>query len=204
MSKISVCIPVYEMHGKGVEMLKRCLLSLQNQKFTDFEVVISDDSENLDIWNLLRNYTESLDILYVKNLNKGMAANTNSAIKSARGELIKILYQDDYLAHKNSLKNIVGNFTENWMITGSSNNPHPYYSHVNTLGSPSCLTIRNHDPLLFDENLKWVLDLEYYKRMYEKWGTPQILDEVNVVIGLGEWQETNHLTLEEKLKEENL
>lgn len=203
--RLSIAIPCYEMHGVGVQMLERCLESLEQQTFKDFEVVISDNSKDEGIYNICRDF-KSLNILHGYNPDVGMAANTNCAIKESSGELIKILYQDDYLAHSKALQIIIDNFDEqhNWLITACSNNHFPYYSAANTLGSPSVLTIRNKHPLLFDKNLKWVLDLEYYKRLFAKYGLPKLINDVNVIIGIGNHQETNHLTLEEKLKEEQL
>lgn len=203
MPKISVCIPTYEMHGIGVQMLERNLEMLEKQTFKDFEVVVSDNSNDLKIFHLCRDF--DLDINYEKSLSKGNAANRNNAIKMAKGELIKMLDQDDYFASEKSLQDIVNNFDErdNWLITGCSNNHFPrYQENANTLGSPSVLTIRNKDPLFFNEDLKWVLDLDYYRRMNKKYGLPKILQRINVIIGIGEHQNTNHIPLEIKLKEE--
>jgi len=210
---ISVCIPTYEMGGYGKEVLKRSLDILRTQTFKDFEVVISDNSENDEIKNLCEN-TEysSLSINYFKNPIKGMAQNTNSAIKVAKGKIIKILYMDDYLADENSLQKIVENFKGHWLVTGCEHsdgnhryNPHypkynkKIYRGENTIGSPSVLSIKNEDPLLFDENMTWLLDCDYYKRMYDKYGEPTILNEINVIIGTSKHQVTN--TLSDKAKE---
>lgn len=171
---ISICIPTYK---RGKEFLPRALDSINSQNYKDYEIVINEDTEG-----------------------QGMAWNTNFVIKQSKGDLIKILYQDDWLAEENSLQQIVDNFkaNDNWLITSSNNNPHPHFNdwNQNTLGSPSCLTIRNKDPLLF-KDLKFFLDLDYYQRMFKKFGNPKILDKVGVNIGLGTWQETNNLTQEE-------
>ncbi len=68
----------------------------------------------------------------------------------------------------------------------------------NKLGSPSALTIRNKEPMLFDEEMTWLLDCDYYKRMYEKHGPPIILERVGVILGIGDHQMTALLTNEEK------
>lgn len=197
--RISVVIPVYEMHGKGEKFLKRALESTKSQTFKDYDIIVSDNSSGNKLKNLCK------DLIYIRNPWRiGMAANTNFALTSASGQLIKILYQDDYLAHNGALQEISDNFTESdsWLVTACSNNPNPFYSVNNTLGSPSCLTIRNIEPLLFNEKLKWCLDLDYYHRMYKKFGEPKILLNSGVVIGLGSWQETNNLSEEIKRKEE--
>jgi hypothetical protein len=135
-----------------------------------------------------------------------MAENTNAGIKRARGELIKILYLDDYLENDYALQDMVDNFTGEWMVVGTNNNPTPQWTDDietgnNKLGSPSALLIRNGSPLLFDENMSWLLDCDYYKRMHAKYGQPQILGGVYVVIGEGDHQTTHLLTDEEKQDE---
>ena len=178
--KISIVIPIHDMQG-GANFLWESINALMEQSFQDFEIVIVKEGK--------------------------MAENTNAGIKRARGELIKILYLDDRLAHKDALKDIVENFKGYWLITGVNDNISPYYTHDietgnNKLGSPSALTILNDNPLLFDENMSWLLDCDYYKRMYAKYGEPVILNGVNVIIEKGSHQMTNILTGEDKKLEE--
>lgn len=182
--KLSVAVPVYEMPN-GDFFLERLLHSLKRQTFRDFEIVITRDGK--------------------------MAENTNSAIKKSKGELIKILYQDDFLAHENALQQIADNFELGWLVTGCThfdgeeyiNDHQPSYNHdihlINTIGSPSVLTIENYNPIFFDETMTWLLDGEYYRRLFERYGEPTILDDINVVIGLGPHQATN--TMGDEVKE---
>jgi hypothetical protein len=165
--------------------LERALNSVRAQTFQDYEIVITEDGK--------------------------MAENTNSSIKKATGDLVKILYMDDWLAHPNALKEIVDNFEfqDDWLITGADTNPHPYWTDDietgnNRLGSPSTLTMRRSRALMFDERMSWLLDCDLYKRLYEEYGPPKILDSVGVRIGVGDHQMTNILTNEEKLLEHKL
>lgn len=176
---ISICIPVYDMPNRDF-FLNRCLESIRSQTYRDYEIVITEDGK--------------------------MAENTNSAIKQATGDVIKIMYMDDYFAHKNALKRIMEVYSGNWMIVGCDTNPEPrwtddIYTGNNKLGSPSALVIDNLNPLLFDENLGWLLDCDYYMRMYEKFGYPTILKEVLVNIGIHDGQATNLMGDEIKIKE---
>jgi glycosyltransferase involved in cell wall biosynthesis len=212
---LSVCIPTYEMRGEATRVLTRSFNILKQQTLKRFEIVISDNSTDDVIKNLCkRPEYASLNINYFKNPIKGMAQNTNSAIRHARGEIIKILYMDDYLADKNSLQEIVYNFKGHWMVTGCEHDDenHRYNSHYptynnkihsgkNTIGSPSVLAIKNENPLLFDENMTWLLDCDYYKRLYDKYGKPTILNQINVVIGISKYQVTNILPSSAKKKE---
>lgn len=177
--KFSIVIPIHQMNG-GAEFLWRSVNALTKQTLQDFEIIITQNGK--------------------------MAENTNSGIKRARGHLIKVLYLDDYLAHKDALQVIFDAFRGHWLVTAADNNRNPHWTPDvetgnNKLGSPSALTILNEDPLLFDENMSWLLDCDYYKRMYEKYGEPVILNDVNVCIGVGEHQMTHILTNEEKESE---
>ncbi len=212
---ISVCIPTYEMNGVGRDMLKRNLDILKTQTLKDFEVVISDNSEDDEIKHLCESDDyKTLHFNYFKNQRKGMAQNTNEAIRNARGEIIKILYMDDYLMDNASLQKIKDGFKGYWMVTGCEHddgkqryNPHyPTYNKKiylgkNTIGSPSVLSIKNENIIFFDENMTWLLDCDYYKRLYEKYGDPTILNDINVVIGTSKDQMTHILSNKTKRKE---
>lgn len=184
MPKISICIPIHNMNNKEF-FLERAKDSVRSQTFQDWEIVITEDGK--------------------------MAENTNSAIKKATGTLVKILYMDDFLAHDNALQEIWDNFefTDEWLITGASTNPHPYWTDDietgnNKLGSPSALTMRRKSVLFFDERMSWLLDCDLYRRLYDKYGEPNILDSVGVNLGIGDHQMTNILTDKEKLLEHKL
>ena len=51
----------------------------------------------------------------------------------------------------------------------------------NTISSPSVLMMYKDDLILFDENLFWLMDVEYYKRLYDKFGLPSICNFITVV-----------------------
>ena len=181
-SLISIAIPVYPQMKNGDVLLKRCIDSILKQTYKNYEIVITTSGS--------------------------MAENTNKALKASKGDLIKILYQDDYLAHEDALKSIVEAFRGYWLVTGCEHDDglsvgRPHYpifdENENHIGSPSVLTIKNGLDMYFDENLGWLLDLDLYKRLYAKFGEPDILDEMNVVIGIGGHQATN--TMGEEVKQ---
>lgn len=214
MPKISLCIPTYEMNGHGLAFLKRALISIEAQSFEDYEVIITDDSQNDEI----ENYCLQVEGLrYFKNPTRlKMAGNTNKGINLAQGELIKLLYQDDYLAHRHALREMVKHLTPTykWLVVACSHtsdgvhffNEHlPYYSQQeNTIGSPSVIMFRREITERFDERMSWVLDLDFYRRLLVKYGKPKILNQICVNIGIGPHQTTYHLTEEEKTNEYKL
>lgn len=206
MPKVSIVCPVYNM-DHAEQFLKRNLDSIGSQTFKDYEIVISDDSDD----DYLKIKFNHYPIKWVKNNgNKGMANNTNNAIEHAKGELVKILFQDDYFYNNESLFEIVKSFTATcqWLATGCTHtmdginffNHHvPYYSESdNTIGSPSVITFRREITERFDPNFHWTLDLDLYKRLFYKYGKPKIYDKINVVMGIGLHQKTNNLSDERK------
>ena len=96
---VSICIPTYEMKGKGVEHLKQLLDSLCNQTYRRFEVVISDDSKDDVIRDFLAGADYKLDIHYLKHDSdkKSASANINHAIRHAKYPIIKPIFQDDWI-----------------------------------------------------------------------------------------------------------
>lgn len=187
MSKISIVTPVHNMENRD-SFMKRLEDSLAKQTFQDFELVVTEDGL--------------------------MAENTNSAIKKAKGEIIKILYMDDYLYSPYALEHIVNEFKGGWMATGCVHdngeeigNPHlavwnkDVASGANTIGSPSVIAFENNNPLLFDEKLSWLLDCELYGRLFDRYGEPQILNHLDVAIGLHQGQTTHLMSDEDKQKE---
>lgn len=186
---ISICIPVYEMENKDF-FLKRCLDSITNQAFKDYEIIITENG-------------------------KGMASNTDEAIKKAQGGIVKILFMDDYLAHDDSLANLSARFRGGWYVSGCDHddginrgavhfpiwNIDTMNQGLNTIGSPSVLAFENNEPLLFDENMTWMLDVDLYLRLFKRYGPPTITNEVDVTIGIGKHQATSFLSDETKSKE---
>lgn len=186
LPQISVCVPIHDMPN-GDFFLSRLVNSLMGQTFRDFEVIFTKEGK--------------------------MAPNTNAAIKKARGRIVKVLYMDDYLTHENSLKDIADNFKGGWLVTGCVHDmgngvmisPHiPTFTPDdldNFIGSPSVLAFENDNPLLFDEEMTWLLDHDLYKRLYKRYGMPTVLNDPNVTIGIGAHQVTHILSNEVKLKE---
>ena len=195
--------------AEAIRLLRRNLDSIRSQTFTDYEIVVSDDSAGDEIYKWLVAYTEhrNFSVKYVRNPGeKSMACNTNYAIDQSEGEIIKILFQDDYFYSPKSLADIIEHFTPtfNWIATSCVhtfdgvevfNLHNPFYSHSeNTIGSPSVVAFRREVRERFDPQFHWVLDLDLYRRLLRYYGRPKLLDHVTVVIGLHQNQMTNKLS----------
>lgn len=217
-NRVSICIPAYDYNGKGAEVLDFSLSQLSKQTFHGFNVVISDDSDGDNIKNVRTKWNRSLDIRYfVNSYAKGAASNTNHAIDKAPSSIIKLLCQDDYLYDSSSLKIIVDHFTDDtkWLFTTYTHtkdreNYYRFYRPsmnqnielVNTLGTPSGLTFRKMiDTPRFDEKLAYHYDCDFYKRMYQRYGLPKIIDPLTMVNYIWDGSITSSLTEEQYSKE---
>jgi hypothetical protein len=218
----SIAIPTWEINGKGVEYLEYSFNILAQQTFKNFEVIISDHSEDNNIKDLCESWNSLMPILWNKNYyGRGkIAPNINNAIKNSNGLFIKILFQDDFLYNIDSLQiiynNILKNQDKNWFITACVHTNDcttmydkmiPYYhdriyAGINTISCPSVLTIKNIKDLpIFDESLNWLVDVEYYKRLYDLYGDPIIIDTICTVNRNAEIRTTNMITEKQKQEE---
>ena len=184
MPKVSIVLPIHDMKN-GAFFLWRAINSIMEQTFKNYEIIITKEGS--------------------------MPVNTNIGIKRATGELIKILYMDDWFAHPLALEHMVEAMNQrpksHWLITATDTNTNPHWTDDletgnNKLGSPSALMTRN-PTTYFDEKLSWLLDCDLYKRLESQFGKPVILEDININIGVHEGQMTNILTDEEKLTEHN-
>ena len=206
---ISIAIPTYDSNGEGAEFVKFSLGQIKKQDFIDYEVIISDDSENDNIKKLSEKYSfvkyfKSTDFpLPGRNFAKGMTPNINRAISLCTKSIIQILFQDDFLRTKNTLKNIYDFYQNNdheWAACcfyetkdgkTASRTAIPQYTEriylgENTMSSPSIVSFRNkqqfHEHTFFDESLVMLMDCDWYKRMADKFGYPGTIEHYGIVI----------------------
>ena len=93
MTKVSVIVPVY-----GVEdYIKKCIESLVNQTFKDFEIlVVNDGTKDRSIDIIKENFNDKrIKILDKK--NGGLSDARNYALPYAKGEYILYVDSDDYV-----------------------------------------------------------------------------------------------------------
>ena len=197
--KVSIAITIHEYGGKGSEILELSFTKILNQTFKDFEVVVSDDSNDDTIKLICDKWKSLFDIKYFKNelQRRSGADNRNNSIQKCSGDIIKILDGDDLLFDNNSLELIVKEFDDNtkWLFSSyvhSTDRINFYNYHIpivneniaicNTLGTPSGMTISNKIRIpLFDKKLRWCFDCEFYYRMIKIYGLPKILDKPTMI-----------------------
>ena len=197
---VSICIPSFELGGRGVPMLTKLFESVEMQIYKDYEVVVSDHSVGDEIKDLCRDWRIRIPIVYVVNLaSRGSCeANLNNAIGHAAGRLIKPLLQDDFFLQSVALERLVGvlKTDTDWSAGGclhckeedTDNLFHPHSPRwisdrslalgQNRIGSPSVVLYPgNVNNLYFDENLLYFMDCELYYRLGLEIGPPQCIPD---------------------------
>lgn len=178
------------MNGRGVKFLTQLLQTIEKQTYKNVEVIISDHSVNNEIEKVSKNYLH-LNTKYFKN-DKGKgssSANINNALNNASGDLIKIMFQDDFFVNSKALEyatllpknahwGVCGCVHADEEVSQFYNPMVPYWQKniktgVNTIGGPSvCFFRPTH--VRFDERLLWYMDTDFYVSLYNEYGTPYV------------------------------
>ena len=200
MSKISIAIPTWESYDNGEQFLDDLLRTIEIQTFKDFEVVISDHSEDDYLLPKIKEFDDKFEIKYHKNENNrgNGPANMNNAISKCSGEIIKIMFQDDFFYDDEALEKIYYALSDSdkmWLLNGTNHTKddgnsfywdlYPKFNDkllngVNTISSPSVVAFKRQSEVIFDETLIYFMDIDYYYGMREKYGDPVFYDDILV------------------------
>ena len=93
---ISVVVPVYNVE----KYIVKCLESIVNQTYKDYELIIVDDGSTDNTVNVIRNYLESINFhyyLYLKE-NGGQSSSRNFGLKKSTGDYIVFIDSDDIIS----------------------------------------------------------------------------------------------------------
>lgn len=202
---VSICIPAFECGGEGVSYLKTLLDSIQIQTHEPFEVIISDHSKSDELEKLCESYSFNIKHHYNSENRGSCEANLNNAVRLSSGNYIKPMLQDDFFIGPDSLElmvNAVRNTGRRWVAAHTMHctendvenlhSPHPamlpldpkiWLAGVNTLGGPSVVLYPRMDEE-YNPFLVWLMDVEYYYKLWMAHGHPALVNEKCIVTRL--------------------
>ena len=210
---ISICIPAY----KRINYLQKLLDSVSIQTYTDYEVIITDDSPDETVENFVENFHSIKNISYYKNIIVlGTPENWNESVRKANGTWIKLMHDDDWFDNENSLQIFYEAtlqkpgcsffFSAYKNVYENSNVEKPVYlkpggrlmlwlSPLNLfkkqyIGNPSCTLIKRDINVFYDSHFKWVVDFEFYIRCLKKIKKFNYINKTVVKVGLNPEQVT--------------
>ncbi|MFL5753383.1 MAG: glycosyltransferase family 2 protein [Bacteroidia bacterium] len=191
MPKVSVCIPSYQQP----EMLGKCLDSVVMQDYKDYEIIVSDDTPDDSVERLLASEKYRGKAAYYHNpLPLGTPENWNNAVSKAKGSFIKVLHHDDFFTEKYSLGKLVelmddhsgGDLafcaTRVWNLRTDEKRIHccspkqlerirkepEFLFFRNMIGAPSATIYSAGLNMDYDEEMKWLVDVDFYIRLLQK------------------------------------
>lgn len=121
MAKISVIVPVY----KAEKYLRRCVDSILNQSYTDFEVLLIEDGSPDNSGKICDEYAQKdqrIFVIHQKNAGISVVRNTGLdwVCQQGRSEYITFVDSDDWI-HPEYLKVLMNGVTENGVIISVCN-----------------------------------------------------------------------------------
>ncbi len=212
---ISICIPAY----KRITDLEKLLDSIGRQTFTDFEVIVTDDSPDDTVKNFCNNYPNKFRLVYYKNqVALGTPENWNEGIRKATALWVKLMHDDDYFATNNSLALFARAIKKNstaqvfygaFIFENAAKNSKkvikcnwydrfflslsPYHMlRRNYFGNPSCIIIKKEVPYLYDNRFKYIVDFAFYIELLQNNIKCCYIPEVLIHVGLNDEQVTNY------------
>jgi glycosyltransferase involved in cell wall biosynthesis len=173
-------------------MIAHLLKSVFEQTFSDFEVIITDDSPAECVNQVVRDFTSDGRLRYIRNsAKKGSPENWNESMRYASGDYVKIMHHDDWFASSDSLEKFVEildsrpeagfafSSSVNIRRDGGIHSVHRLsidelkklrkdpknLFHKVAIGSPSATIFRRGLGIEFDPRLQWTVDIDFYIRV---------------------------------------
>jgi len=222
-TKVSVVVPLYDPNLELEHFVTRLMENLYEQTLLPNEIVFSSNHNYPIIQKFIKEYGKSIKIRVVVNKSQNAAENLNSAMSHAQNELIKIMFQDDYFLHQDSLEILVKKLMtskRNWLICGSRDMDLAGQSTRrykipsvgkglvigrNSVSDPSVVLVKRSHLIYLDPDLLFLVDCDWYLKMWHRFGRPARVLRPQVGVQIHSAQATHtlkeHLSAEvEKLK----
>ena len=183
----SIIIPTFN----SLDLLHNALGSILMQKGDiSFEIIITDDSSNNDIEKYIKSLGDNRISYFHNKPSLGAVRNWNQGLKNSNGEYVIVMHHDESFSDENILKTIEERLIENPDIillnlkvyTNGISTRKKIFSHlapivlqhptilfaINAIGPCACMVARRSHLQLFDDKLKWFVDVEWYYRLIKK------------------------------------
>ena len=94
MPKLSIIVPVYKVE----KYIQKCVDSILNQTYTDFELILVDDGSPDNCGKICDEYAQKDErVRVIHKENKGVSSARNLGINEAKGEIIGFVDSDDFI-----------------------------------------------------------------------------------------------------------
>ncbi|WP_179375832.1 glycosyltransferase [Winogradskyella wichelsiae] len=108
VNKISVIIPVYNVEN----YLDRCINSIINQTYQNFEIILVNDGSSDNSGHICDNYKiQDTRVIVIHKQNEGSSCARNAGLDIASGDYISFVDSDDYI-NESMLEIMITNLTK--------------------------------------------------------------------------------------------
>lgn len=118
--KYSVCVGIPTKNR--ADKLRKCLEALENQTFKDFNVIIVDSSKGDEPKEVCSQFSNNLDIIYIKSLKLGLSRARRLIAENCQSEILLFIDDDVYL-YEDCISKLLDNYVSlknkgNYIISG--------------------------------------------------------------------------------------
>jgi glycosyltransferase involved in cell wall biosynthesis len=195
-------------YEEGLGRILKNLSDLPEMLLSSIEIVISDDSDKRLDERLLRRYPNlSQSIIYnYNNPKKGACRNWNELIEYARGEYFILMHHDEFPFTQNFIGEIfkeinlqpkvdlfvmdcllmnkknktIIRHVPNWIRSMVLKRFPSYLFYRNVVGPSASLIVKKKIGVMFDCELKWLIDVDQYYRLLRKADSVKIIPNIKI------------------------
>ena len=136
---ISIIVPIYNSE----KYLERCINSILNQTYTNFELILINDGSKDSSLKICRKYASKDNrIVVIDKENEGVSIARNMGIQRAKGELISFVDADDYIEKTflEDMLNVMSKYNVDYVTCGYNRVYDDHTEHINNDLSEICMT----------------------------------------------------------------
>lgn len=111
---ISIIVPIYNAE----KSLNRCLKSILNQSYSDFELILVNDGSKDSSEEICLAFKRADNrIIYIKKENAGVSSARNLGLRQIRGEYVTFIDSDDYI-QEGYLEKLLSGANSDFVLSG--------------------------------------------------------------------------------------
>ena len=195
---ISVVVPIYDPENQFHAFVNDLLESVAQQSALPLEVILCGNQPPTYLGNLHLRFSGRLKLVWLQNQSSNAPENINSGVAAAEGEVVKLLFQDDFLIDSHVLVSSQKVSTESpWRAfacqgaqeDGSliEQKVFPIFTNrlrdgENQIGAPSVVAFKKSSYVQMDSRLPYLFDVDWYLSMAHANGFPSY--ETTTSIGI--------------------
>jgi glycosyltransferase involved in cell wall biosynthesis len=173
MNKYSIIVTVFNKE----KYLSRCIDSILNQKYKDFDLIIVDDGSTDNSENIIKNYKD-IRIKYYRKSNGGVSDTRNYGINKVNTKYFTFVDADDYVSDKLlcTIDKIITDDIDVLSFNIKINNNDELKPSFDTNGEEAIIKLINSNKL-FDTPVAYLYNTDYFKNNNFKYAINKVHED---------------------------